>query len=249
MRMNRFVGLFLVTLSVAAFAFAAPPEGKKDRGPGDGKRGGEGQRGGSRGGHHARPPMGPPAIIKAIDANSDHKISTEEMENAAAVLKKLDKNGDGELTPDEFAFPGHGERPHGKEGHHRGPRDGRPPHDGERPPRDGDRPPRDGKPGERGHHGPPHGPGGFGDRFKEVDKNNDGKISKEEAIARVNEMFDKVDANGDGQIEKSEMREFMGKMMKEHRGRGHHGPPRDGDKPRRGGDRPPRDGQKPPRDG
>jgi len=216
MRMNRFVGLFLVVLSVAAFAFAKPPEGKRDRDSG-GQRGG-----GPRGGHHGRPPMGPPAIIKAIDANSDKKISTKEMENATAALKKLDKNGDGELTPDEFAFPGHGGPPHGKEGHHRGPRDGRPPRDGERPPREGDKSPRDGK---HGHHGPPRGPGGpggFGDRFKEVDKNNDGKISKEEATARMNEMFDKVDANGDGQIEQSEIKNFMGKMMREHSGRGHH---------------------------
>ncbi len=222
MRMNRFVGLFLVALSVAAFAFAEPPKGNKGRGPGGQRDGGQ-RKGGQRGNHHGRP-MGPPAIIKAIDANSDKKISTEEMENATAALKKLDKNGDGILTPDEFAFPGHGRPPHGKEGHHHGSRDGRPPRDGERPPRDGDKPPRDGKPGERGHHGPPHGPGGFADRFKEVDKNNDGKISKEEAIARVNEMFDKVDANGDGQIEQSEIKKFMGKMMREHSGRGHHGP-------------------------
>ncbi len=262
MRLNRFAGLFLVALSVAAFAFAQPPEGRRGPGPGgppDGRPGGEAERGGPRGEHHhGRPPMGPPAIIKAIDANNDQKISAEEIENAAAALKKLDKNGDGELTPNEFAFPGHGGPPHGRDGHgrdehHRRPRDGQPPRDGERPRREGERPPRDGKPGERGqgHHGPrpPHGPGSFGERFKEIDKNGDDKISREEAIARVNEMFDKVDANGDDQIEKSEMREFMSKMMQERRGHRHHGPARDGDRPPRGGNRPPRGGDGPPRDG
>ncbi len=189
MQINRFTGLSLVILSVTAFAFAGPPEGKKGRGPGGPPQGHRGD--GPRGGHHGRPPMGPPAILKAIDANGDQKISKEEMENAAAALKKLDKNGDGVLTPDEFAFPGHGGAPHGKEGHHRGP--GGPPRDGAgrgrgpgRGPADGrrgDAPHGDKKHGERGHHGPPRGPGGpggFGDRFKEVDKNGDGKVSKEE---------------------------------------------------------------------
>lgn len=237
MQINRFTGLSLVILSVTAFAFAGPPEGKKGRGPGGPPQGHRGD--GPRGGHHGRPPMGPPAILKAIDANGDQKISKEEMESAAAALKKLDKNGDGVLTPDEFAFPGHGGAPHGKEGHHRGP--GGPPRDGAgrgrgpgRGPADGrrgDAPHGDKKHGERGHHGPPRGPGGpggFGDRFKEVDKNGDGKVSKEEAVARVSEMFDKVDANGDGQIEQSEIRSFMEKMHKSHgHRRGHHGPPGD----------------------
>ena len=49
-------------------------------------------------------------------------ISAEEIKNAPEALQKLDKNGDGQLTPDEYLGP----RPQG--------RDGPPGQDG--PPRD-----------------------------------------------------------------------------------------------------------------
>ena len=66
------------------------------------------------GGH--RPP---PPIIGVLDANHDGVIDAEEIANASAALKQLDKNGDGELTPDELHPP----RPeHGQPGE--GPRGG-----------------------------------------------------------------------------------------------------------------------------
>ena len=57
-----------------------------------------------------------PPLIIALDANRDGEISAEEIENATAALKKLDKNGDGKLTRDElrpegapgFGGPGQG---------------------------------------------------------------------------------------------------------------------------------------------
>jgi EF hand len=58
----------------------------------------------------------PPPIIAALDADRDGVISAEEIANAANALLQLDKNGDGQLTPDEF----HPE--------------GRPPRGGGRPP-------------------------------------------------------------------------------------------------------------------
>lgn len=62
-----------------------------------------------RGGH--RPPHSP--LIGALDANHDGTISAEEIAAAPTVLKALDKNGDGEITPDELRPPG---PPPGEEG-------------------------------------------------------------------------------------------------------------------------------------
>jgi len=47
-----------------------------------------------------RPPMSP--LEQVLDADHDVIISAEEIANAPAALIKLDKNGDGKLTPDEF---------------------------------------------------------------------------------------------------------------------------------------------------
>lgn len=47
-----------------------------------------------------RPP--PPAVIGALDANHDRVIDANEIANASTALRALDKNGDGQLTPDEF---------------------------------------------------------------------------------------------------------------------------------------------------
>lgn len=68
------------------------PEGQ-DRGPeGQGRPGGPGQR-----------PM--PPLIAALDANRDGVVDADEIANAPAALKKLDKNGDGKLTMDELRPP------------------------------------------------------------------------------------------------------------------------------------------------
>ena len=43
-----------------------------------------------------------PPILEALDTDGDGVISAAELANASASLAKLDKNGDGKLTPDEF---------------------------------------------------------------------------------------------------------------------------------------------------
>jgi hypothetical protein len=43
-----------------------------------------------------------PLIVSALDANHDGVIDAGEIANAPAALRALDKNGDGQLTPDEF---------------------------------------------------------------------------------------------------------------------------------------------------
>jgi hypothetical protein len=77
-----------------------------------------------------------PAIMKALDTDEDGALNATEVTNAPAALAKLDKNGDGILTPDEFMGMGpRGEgrgpgRPGGPEGG-RGPRgEGRGPRNG-----------------------------------------------------------------------------------------------------------------------
>ena len=43
-------------------------------------------------------------VLAALDADKNGEISAEEIDNAAAALKKLDKNGDGYLTRLEFGY-------------------------------------------------------------------------------------------------------------------------------------------------
>lgn len=70
----------------------------------------EGGRPGGPGGPGGPRMMMP--IVGALDANSDGVIDATEIANASAALKKLDKNGDGKLTPDEYR----GQRPGGPGG-------------------------------------------------------------------------------------------------------------------------------------
>ena len=68
-----------------------PPQEGGPRGPG-----GPGPRG-------RRLPPHP--LMLALDANGDGIIDEQEIANAPAALKNLDKNGDGKLTPDELRPP------------------------------------------------------------------------------------------------------------------------------------------------
>jgi hypothetical protein len=73
--------------------------------------------------HDGAPPHGknPPPVIAALDADKDGTISAEELEVAHESLKQLDKNGDGELSPEEI-------HPHGPPPpHEEGTEDGRHP--------------------------------------------------------------------------------------------------------------------------
>jgi hypothetical protein len=74
--------------------------------PGEGPREG-GMQGGPAPENRPKPP-----IETALDANGDGVIDAAEIANAAVALKKLDKNGDGKLTPDEYRPP-HPPRPEG----------------------------------------------------------------------------------------------------------------------------------------
>jgi hypothetical protein len=67
-------------------------------------------QGAAPGGH---PPGGRPRnpIVLVLDANGDGIIDASEIANAPAALPKLDKNGDGKLTPDEYRPPHPGAAP------------------------------------------------------------------------------------------------------------------------------------------
>jgi len=57
---------------------------------------------GGRGPRHRPPPL---PLILALDVNHDGVIDSNEIANASAELLTLDKNGDGQLTRDEYLPP------------------------------------------------------------------------------------------------------------------------------------------------
>ena len=92
---------FLTPDEIAKMASAqVQGAGRERRGEERGEGRGEGREG--RGG-----PGGPggmrrmDAVLTALDTDKDGTLSAEEIKNAPASLKKLDKNGDGKITEDE----------------------------------------------------------------------------------------------------------------------------------------------------
>lgn len=160
-------------LLVASSVFAQPPSQKNRKAPG---------------GFLRRVP-----VISALDKNKDGEISAEEIENAAAALKTLDRDGNGKLTEDEL-------RPNFGGGDARGASRTR-----------GGQAHRRGAGGDRGFD--------FVERIMRNDKNGDGKVTKEEAPEPMRQFFGRIDANGDGVLEKAEV-EAMAERFRSRGGRG-----------------------------
>lgn len=79
-------------------AVGGPPRGILEDGPGNEPRPGPGR--------------GPMPIIDALDLNHDRIIDAAELAKASESLRKLDKNGDGQLSAEEFRpAPGRGMGP------------------------------------------------------------------------------------------------------------------------------------------
>ncbi len=210
-----------LTLLATALALAAqepqrPPQG----GFGQGGPGQKGQKGGPGGGNFGgggdgfRPPQHP--LEMALDANGDGVIDAKELANAVAALKKLDKNGDGRITEDEYrpmrpgagfggslggkGQGGFGGEPGGPEGRQGG-----------------------GGPSSKGG-----AEGDFVSRLFQNDKNNDGKITKAELPDSMQSIFERADTNKDGAIDRKEA-EVLAERMKSRTGGQGQGP--DGKRP------------------
>ena len=160
-----------MTLAVSAQNAPGPEGAPAHDGPPSGDHGPAGR--------HHRPPS---PLVAALDANHDGVIDASELAAAAAVLKKLDINGDGKLTHDEIA-----PRP--------------PKHDGQAPDGQNPPPPHDGA-DKGGPGGPGKGPAGHRPAdpvMKALDVNGDGVIDADE-IANATKALLTLDKNSDGKL-------------------------------------------------
>jgi hypothetical protein len=95
---------------------APPPQDQGGQGGPQGNA--QGPQGNDQDGPPPGPPPGghhrPPPVIEVLDANHDGIIDATEINNAAQSLKKLDRNGTGQLTIEELLGPPpFGRGPHG----------------------------------------------------------------------------------------------------------------------------------------
>jgi collagen type III alpha len=145
-------------------------------------------------GQQAQRPQGDPTDfierIKGFDQNNDGKITKDELpERMHAMIERLDTNKDGAIDNKELAAV--------KDRFAQG--------GGQQP---------QGQQGQR----PQFNPADMIKRIKESDKNNDGKITKDELPEQMQRMFPRIDTNQDGAIDREELA-VMEKRMAE-RGQG-----------------------------
>ncbi len=118
-----------------------------------------------------------PTFIRLLDTDNDGRLSKAELAKATDKFAELDENGDGQLDPRELMGPPPGGLAMSPGGNPEMRRPG------------GDRPPTG-------------TPGPF---FAQMDRNGDGKISKDEAPERMKEVFARLDSNNDGFLSAEEM--------------------------------------------
>lgn len=126
-----------------------------------------------------------PAFFRQLDTNNDGRLSKEELAKAADKFADLDENGDGQLDPRELMGP---------------------------PPNFAGGPGGNPEMRRPGGDNPPMPPAGLGPFFAQLDKNSDGKLSKDEAPERMKELFGRLDKDNDGFLSAEEMREAAGRF-------------------------------------
>ena len=110
MKLTRELLIAAVAASIAASVAVAQDEGNPPPPQGSGQAQEQGEGPGPGGRHHRPPPL---PIVEALDANHDGIIESNEIVNASVALKTLDKNGDGQLTKDEYLPPRPADAPAG----------------------------------------------------------------------------------------------------------------------------------------
>lgn len=130
-------------------------------------------------------------ILNAVNVNQDGTLSADEIANAPAQLRKLDKNGDGKLTRDEAGLQmgGRGRGGEGRGGEGRG-GEGR----GGEGRGDGDEPPAAAPSADE-----------LTATLMAFDANHDGKLEKDELPERMQGMFERGDTNYDGVLTRDEI--------------------------------------------
>jgi Ca2+-binding EF-hand superfamily protein len=197
---------FLQAIESFTQAFGRQPGGPERRPPGAPDR---------------RPPGGPggmpqPGLFAVLDSDRDGQLSTSEIVGAGTALLKLDRNGDGRLTPDE-AFVGPPGGPFMRRPGDPRPPDGRPSdRPGERRPGDrgpGDRGPGDRGPGDRGPGDRGPGDRGPGDRGPSERRPGDPGAGErrpgDPSPEAIRERLKQADTNADGKLSKDEAPERL----------------------------------------
>lgn len=96
MKTTIILGRAALALAITATALTAQDGERRPRGERPPPR----EEGGPQGERGRMPP--PPPLLAALDVNRDGVIDSAEIDGAPAALRKLDKDGDGKLSPKEL---------------------------------------------------------------------------------------------------------------------------------------------------
>ena len=117
------------------------------------------------------------SLFQVLDRNRDGKSQQDEIDMAVVILRRMDQNKDGDVSQSEIrSLPRRPENSNQRRADQRRP---------------DQQNPNQNRPSRR-------------PSLETFDKDEDGKISKEEAPDRLQERFDEVDTNSDGFLDKEE---------------------------------------------